>query len=409
MIYICLIILYFLILSVLVCIDMNVLIISKCPTHPLSSGNRKFIYNQVQLFESMGHNVFFFYIHEEGLRSSLKSDNVVSQMNSFWKERLCVYNVPFIAHLYNMFLKKIRIVLNRGYVKADDDIFPFITRKINNFIREKNIDCAIINYYYLSRLLTNLNVRLKALTTHDYFSYKTILTGIKGVDLNTTAGEEAKALQRSPHIFALNTEEEILFRKLSPASKTYNVFCNYEYFPTDYCGNKNILFFSGGNKYNLDGLNWFIDTVYPLILSRFPDAQLIIGGSITKFIDFSKITNSVNYGYVDDVNHFFSQGDVVINPTYQGTGLKIKTFEAISYSKVVMVHPHSMIGIYDSYNAPIFSSDLPQDWVEYLSTMWSSEAEVNRQKNKCGNYIHEMNMFIRSEYERFFNSIKTAN
>ena len=183
------------------------------------------------------------------------------------------------------------------------------------------------------------------------------------------------------------------------------MFCNYEYYPTSFCGNKNILFFSGNNRYNVEGLNWFIDNVFPLILSRFPDARLLIGGGISQNIDFSKLLNVINYGFVENVDDFFAQGDVVINPTYQGTGLKIKTFEAISYSKVVMVHPHSMIGIYNSQHAPIFSSDSPQDWVEYLSTVWNDKSIIMKKKCECEIYIREMNNFIRNEYERFFNSI----
>ena len=366
---------------------MNILIISKCPTHPLSAGNRKFIYNQICLFEKMGHSVFFFYINEKGFRKSQNEEDVLKQMNDFWGKNLFVFNVSSLAHFYNMALKKFRLLFNKGFVKADDDIFPFINKPLNDFISNKGIDCVIINYYYLSQLLSKLKVKLKAINTHDYFSYKSILVGINDVDLNTSASEEAKALQRCPHIFALNTEEEVFFKKLSPKSRTYNVFCNYEYHHTDYCGNRNILFFSGGNMYNINGLNWFIEKIYPYILSIFPDVRLIIGGSISNNIDFSKVPNSVNYGLVDNVEDFFLQGDVVINPTYQGTGLKIKTFEAISYSKVVMVHPHSMIGIYDSQNAPLFSSDQPKAWVDYLFEIWNDKERVIQQKQKCQSYI----------------------
>lgn len=60
-------------------------------------------------------------------------------------------------------------------------------------------------------------------------------------------------------------------------------------------------------------------------------------------------------GYVDSPNVLYEQGDVAINPTYQGTGLKIKTFEAISYDKVTMVHPHSMKGVFEKDKTSLFS------------------------------------------------------
>lgn len=49
-------------------------------------------------------------------------------------------------------------------------------------------------------------------------------------------------MQRSPHIFALNSDEAIYFSKLSPLSKIYNIYSYFDYHPTNIVGNHNILF-----------------------------------------------------------------------------------------------------------------------------------------------------------------------
>lgn len=73
----------------------------------------------------------------------------------------------------------------------------------------------------------------------------------------------------------------------------------------------------------------------------------MVGGSICKMLSgLSDIDGVKVLGYIDSPANFYAQGDVAINPVYQGTGLKIKTFESISFDKVVMVHPHSMAGIF---------------------------------------------------------------
>ena len=41
--------------------------------------------------------------------------------------------------------------------------------------------------------------------------------------------------------------------------------------------------------------------------------------------------NVIICGYIYDLSAFYRQGDVAINPVYLGTGIKIKTFEALSY------------------------------------------------------------------------------
>jgi hypothetical protein len=97
-------------------------------------------------------------------------------------------------------------------------------------------------------------------------------------------------------------------------------------------------------------------------------------------------------------------GDVVINPTYQGTGLKIKTFEAIAYDKVLLTHPHSMTGIYEKNNAPIFASASAEDWVSFLDTVWGNVNTIVKIKEHNKKYLCAMNGFIAKEYQRFFDS-----
>ncbi len=109
-------------------------------------------------------------------------------------------------------------------------------------------------------------------------------------------------------------------------------------------------------------------------------------------------------GYVDSPNVLYEQGDVAINPTYQGTGLKIKTFEAISYDKVTMVHPHSMKGVFEKDKTSLFFSDKPQDWIDFLVKLWrTKEILITDMKKSNGDYMRRMNEFIVNEYIRFLN------
>ena len=109
-------------------------------------------------------------------------------------------------------------------------------------------------------------------------------------------------------------------------------------------------------------------------------------------------------GYIDNPEDFYRIADVAINPVYQGTGLKIKTFEAISYDKITIVHPHSMDGIYDKNNAPLFASERPEKWVEFLQDLWNEPSKLVSIKNRNKNYLARMNDFILSEYQKFLNS-----
>ena len=122
----------------------------------------------------------------------------------------------------------------------------------------------------------------------------------------------------------------------------------------------------------------------------------------------SKIGNSLETSFKTnlelprlDEEAFYSQGDIVINPTYQGTGLKIKTFEAISFDKVTIVHPHSMTGVFKKDTAPLMSSERPQDWVGFLENIWENPDCIMSVKERNKVYLEEMNEYIVKEYKRF--------
>lgn len=381
---------------------MKILIISSCPTHPVTAGNRKAILNQVEIFKRLGHDVYFLYIYIRPLFGG--NEHGLNELKSYWGDHLFLYEMSTFEHLTHLLTQRFRQYFNNGYLHVDDH-YPYrLNALINRLNNTYHFDCCIVNYYYLSRALVKTNIPKKGLYTHDYFAFKGILVGNKNVGFNTTANDEAKALQRAPHIFALNSEEAIYFSKLSPKSKIYNTYCYYQYNSNEYIGNKNLLFFSGDNVFNLNGLKWFLDYVFPEIVKEIPDVKLIIGGSICKKIENYQSNNVHLIGFVEDPKDFYNKGDIVINPTYQGTGLKIKTFEGISYDKVVVAHPHSIKGIYNLEKAPIFASESPIEWAKFIKSVICNKNRIAEIKRQDREYITNMNEFIVAEYDKFFNN-----
>lgn len=381
---------------------MKVLIVSKCPTHPITAGNRFLIQAQADMLRSLGCDVHFLYVYDAPLRNSAKSyTKALSETKKVWGEKFHFYEVPkwekIIFNLRNLYRKK----FCHNFVKCDDEYPMGLTSYVEKLNKDLCFDAVIINYYYLSKLLKETCIIKKAVLTHDCFTYRASFAG--ALDKQLKPNEESKAMRRCANIFAVQDEESAYFKRIAPSSRVYVTYANYEYKPTPVTHNKNILFFSGGNDYNVNGVRWFIDEVFPLICKEIPEAKLLIGGSICNVIKdaYQGKDNIVLYGYVDDPVEFYSQGDVAINPVFQGTGIKIKTFEAISYDKVVMVHPHSGEGIYAKESAPLFYSKEPEGWVEFLKRLWTDESTIQDIKNKNKEYIASLNSFVSEEYKRF--------
>lgn len=380
---------------------MKILIVSKCLTHPTDAGNRWWILAQAETLQQMGHEVHFLYIEEKPLRGDVTPYiEGLEKTRKYWKNNFHLFTVSKWSKTKINFLKYYRMLFCHSYYKVDDN-YPYGVEKVVNQLNSRlHFEVCIINYYYLSRLFEYIKIPKKAIATHDCMAYKNLKIGEP--ILCTTADTEACAMQRCPHIFALQEVEANYFQLLSPQSKIYNLYGKYNYHSQPIVGNKNIVFLSGNNSFNQNGIIWFIRDVLPLIRSCFPESQLFVGGSICKVLqNIGDMEGVKTLGYIDNPAEFYALADVAINPIYQGTGLKIKTFEAIAFDKITLVHPHSMTGIFRKEDAPLMASDKPEEWVQFLSTIWKHPEYITEIKHKNMEYIEDMNKFIENEYKRF--------
>lgn len=388
---------------------MKILLVGDIPTHPVRMGNSRLIVDQAVQLREMGHDVHYLYVSNRPIRdiAMRKEDSHLTDMRNFWGEKLHIIHISLLTKLRFNLRNKLKSVYNNGFIKADNLYSSKVHKEINKLDAEFDFDTCIVNYYYLSKALTKIHIPIRALLTHDIFTYRHIVTGSNNIG-SLTPNEEAKVMQRAEHILCVQEEDAIYFSKIAPKSKVYTTFTSVKFTDTPITHNHNILYLSGNSKLNIEGLEWFVNDILPKITQRFPDARLIIGGGICNALrHFENHPYIQLVGYVETARDFFCLGDISINPTKNGTGLKIKTMEALSYNKITMVHPHSAIGLYNGMDSPIFISSDQDGWVNYLEEIWNStndKIDEVRLKNK--KYIAELNEHITNEYSRLLGRIK---
>lgn len=383
---------------------MKILLVSNIPTHPVNAGNRWATLSTCEILQKLGCEIHFLYVEERQVKRR-DYDMDYRMTLQYWGGHLYYYRINKIQGFYRKCLRTFRDrICKRHYGLYDE--YPFrLHVMVNRMDQSFNYDACIVNYFFMTKLFRYIRIPQKVCYTHDSFSYRNLKVGEDCMWIN--ASQEAKALQLCSDIFALQDTEKQYFHLLSPKSRVYSIYCKYDYHPQAVIGNRNILFLSGNNSYNQNGLDWFVRNVYPLIRETYPEVRLLIGGGICKDIEGKyEMEKSIELlGYVENVEDFYRLGDVAINPTYQGTGLKIKTFEAISYDKVTIVHPHSMEGVYQEYDTPLFASDNPKEWVNYLRKIWGDKEEILKVKKKNRLYLNAMTNHILSEYKQFLKLI----
>lgn len=375
---------------------MKILVIATFPTHPATAGNRAWILGQVETLKALGHDVHYLFVLHPSFRAV--SEEAQTATSHYWGER---YHEYALSVLDKLCIKAGAVIsrLQHCSITCDEKYPCGLSCYVDKLQKQESFDLCIVNYFFLTKLFDKVKFPKTALSTHDSFSYRDLLTGDKGT-MSLTPNEEAKAMQRCNYIFALQEEEKNYFAHLSPNSKVLNVYGRFEYQDTPVTANHNLLFLGSGINYNTSALRHFITDIFPHIRAKYNDAQLLIGGSVCNTLaDLGTREGVVLKGFVDQPIDLYRMGDVAINPVSQGTGLKIKTFESIAYGKLTLVHPHSMKGIFAPEKSPLYVATTAEDWVRHLDILWSKAPEtLAEEKKRNQDYLKAMNDYITSQY-----------
>lgn len=381
---------------------MKILIVSTVQTHPTTSGSARFINSYSSMLKEMGHDVYFLHV-PPGYRDNATIKEGIAHSRNFWGDNYFLYRTNFINAFKIKLLGWYSKYFNKYYSKCDDRYIWGLHNYVKNLNDKYHFDACLVNYYWLTKLLPRIPIRLKGLVSHDSFTYNNERNCTYNL-LNLKPNEEAKALQRCPYIFAMQDEERVLFKYLAPHSKILISYCIYNFVNQSMANNHNLVLLSSAFFLNINGVLWFLENIFPEIIRNFPDCKLIIGGSICK--QLSNHTGNPNIkllGFVKDASDLYKLGDVAINPTFQGTGMKIKTFEAIAHNKITMVHPHSLSGIYHKEEAPLFASDKASEWVAFLKKVWQCPEFSIKIRENNAKYIHSLNEYVKSQFVEFLN------
>jgi len=376
----------------------KILIISPSYTHPTTAGNRKCIMDYCNMLRNMGCDVYLLLVNYE---FDYLYKNEIECTAKAWGNHFFLYQTSWLHSCYKHIKNKFRKYTN--YYWGVDDWYPSgLTNYINRLHEKHHFDSVIVNYIYLSKVFCGLNIAVKALYTHDVFIHKSKRVGFKA-DFTLTPSEESKGLMRCNNILSIQENETQLFHYLAPRKNIYTVYSYFAINRQPLLYNSNLLFFSGSNQFNINGIKNFIYDILPIITNVYPNICLLVGGKICDVIKEWKIPkNVILKGLYDNPEEFYALGDIAINPTYQGTGLKIKTFEAMSYGKITLANEHSCEGIYQNHKSPIFITNNANDYINALKKCQTKEDRNNLQQ-KTLDYMMNFQNHVKSQFSKALN------
>src|SRR5690606_38412236 len=106
-----------------------------------------------------------------------------------------------------------------------------------------------------------------------------------------------------------------------------------------------IIYLASDNRHNIRSAEWFFKEVYPQLGT---DLTICVIGRITSIIPDYK--NVIKIPFVEDLSEVYSQSKVAICPMLSGTGIKVKTVEALSYGLPVVSTERGLDGLPSRFN-----------------------------------------------------------
>lgn len=127
---------------------------------------------------------------------------------------------------------------------------------------------------------------------------------------------------------------------------------------------------------NINGINWFMERVWPNVLRAYPEARFYIVGknpppSIQRFAS----DNVIITGYVTDERPLMQKAHLFIVPLFEGSGVRIKILTGMSMGISILSTSMGAEGI---AWPGLMIEDTPETWCAAIEKHFRTEPEVSQ-------------------------------
>jgi glycosyltransferase involved in cell wall biosynthesis len=108
---------------------------------------------------------------------------------------------------------------------------------------------------------------------------------------------------------------------------------------------------------------WFVRDVFPLILEKAPQTQLVITGDHAG-LPLPPSPNVTLAGYVDDIGALIASSTISLAPLWSGGGTRLKILEAMAIGTPVVATSKGAEGLDGISGEHLFIADEPRQFAE---------------------------------------------
>jgi polysaccharide biosynthesis protein PslH len=220
----------------------------------------------------------------------------------------------------------------------------------------------------------------KRLTTKENFFLRKIYYNILSKKLQRF---EFKILNSFDALIAISFVDEHFFKSIcSIPVHTFPVALNLENYSNSFrlSPNKSVGYIGSMDwRPNIEGLEWFLDTVWPSI--RQLDSGItfhLAGKNIPKQFQIMGDESFIMEGEVENAAEFISRQHVLIVPLLSGSGMRVKIIEAMALGKCIIATSIAAEGINYHHDKNILIADKADDFYKQILRCFTDKTLITK-------------------------------
>lgn len=368
---------------------MNLTIITPTLPFPLNSGGAQAQFNMINALRNK-YNITIIFIQTRLNQStpikelSKKWPNVTISTYTYMRQ---ILHWPFLKNKIARAIK-IKLFANNNKFEIERAIEPYgiyftkdLVKFVNTTIKDKNTDIIQVEFFPCLHLAQYLPDNIRKIFIHHEIRFirnNRLLSGMEltkseSLKLDKVKRQEINDLNLFDRVVTLtDTDKNILLSNnvkadiiVSPAAVNTTV--------KSYIGWNNRILFLGGysHKPNVEGLEWFIYHVMPLLShnneSKF-ELHLVGSGwpeSLVQKYKKDVHTEFVYHGFVDDISSVVC-GSIMIVPILTGSGMRMKILESSALGVPFITTPTGVEGLDFIDGQDCIIKNTPTEWKDAL-------------------------------------------
>jgi sugar transferase (PEP-CTERM/EpsH1 system associated) len=199
---------------------------------------------------------------------------------------------------------------------------------------------------------------------------------------------ETDSYQAFDACFFVSANESLLFAEQLPESSKVRVMGNGidtdVFFPDPIrqVSGHPVFLFTGVMNYrpNEDAVEWFVDAVWPSILSAWPEAEFIVAGMdpSPKIQQLGKIKGITITGFVQDIVPFYQKATVFVAPFRLARGLQNKILQSLACGLPVVTTSLGLEGINAKDGIDLLVADGEQEFITKIERLMTEPSLYRR-------------------------------